>query len=185
MNSEFTDVQRLILANQYQILAYLASQNKDTALAKIYTQLQETFNKGFSRNYKAIQTDIDSFTNDDDLISDAQQQEVEYLLDMYQYLLNHYKLAKKEYPDLPEIKFIGYDHQGVHEGKKLSYLNFILNTLEAYPDVKKAFKGDTDSHGFTSLHNKMFDTYVEIRESGQLYQKEQINDNVKNILESK
>ena len=104
---------------------------------------------------------------------------------MYQYIIDKYESAKKVYDNLPEIRFTGYDLNSPYEVKKLSYMNFIFDTLGRYPDVKSAFddKNERNSHGDTSFHDGMLAKYVDLHEYEDFY--DDSDKYVKEILEAK
>lgn len=162
----FTEAERLILANQYKILHELSSQKKDGSKEK-YEQLIGVFNNGYTNEYHLIEED--EFVPDTLVLDFKAQKEVCDLISMYQFLLNSYEEAREKYSDIPEIRFVGYD--GNNEAHKLAYMNYILDTLDLYDDVKKAFKsvGERNSHGATHAHDDMLAKFKELKDNDELY----------------
>lgn len=177
-----TETERLILANQYKILAELSSK-KDDGSKELYNQLFEVFNNGYTSEFDNVQNTGDYFVYDKDILDNQGQIEVHDLISMYQYLLNSYQSAKEVYPDLPEIRFIGYDLNSAYEAKKLSFMNYIFDTLERYPDVKDAFdkRSERNSHGHTHIHDDMLAKYVEVKDNDDFYK--EYDKYVKQILD--
>jgi len=165
-----TETERLILANQYKILAELTSEKRDGS-KELYNQLFEVFNSGYTSEFDNVKNTGDYFVYDEDILDSKAQIEVHDLISMYQYLLNSYQSAKEEYEDLPEIRFVGYDLNSEYEAKKLSFMNYIFDTLERYPDVKNAFdkQSERNSHGNTHIHDDMLAKYVEVKSNEDFY----------------
>ncbi len=178
-----TETERLILANQYKILSEL-SLNKDDGSKEIYDELFEVFNNGYTSDYDVVVTGSDYFVYDENVLDNEGQIEVQDLIAMYQYLLNHITSAKNVYKDLPDIRFVGYDLNDSYEAKKLSYMGFIFDTLKRYEDVNKAFGGSSErnSHGDTYEHEKMLQKYREVRNNGDFYK--ETDNYVKEIIEA-
>ncbi|MDU7281951.1 YfbU family protein [Leuconostoc citreum] len=177
---KFSESERLILANQYKILHELSSQKNDGS-KEIYNQLIEIFNNGYTNEYNLIEEN--QFVPDTAILDIKGQSEVRDLISMYQFLLNSYDSAKEKFNDLPEIKFVGYDLNNNYEAHQLSYMDYILDTLNQYNDVKKAFGsiGERNSHGATHAHDEMLAKFKELKDKGVLY--DDSKNSVKQILD--
>lgn len=178
---EISETERLILSNQYKILSKL-SQDKDDGSKEAYDQLSEIFYNGYTAHYDEVTFSVDNFVYDEALLDTEDQKEVQDLLSMYQYLINHFESAKKTYKELKNIHFVGYDLNSPYEAKKLSYMNFLFDTLKTYPDVNQAFS-DRNSHGITYAHDGMLHKYLEVRHNDDFYKN--TDKYVKEIIEAK
>lgn len=167
MNS-LTEFERLSLYNQYTLLADVAQLREDNYAEKQYKLAAEIFRNGYSAEYDKEDVPLDRFYKDADTITDEEQEEVSHLLSMYSYLTDHYDNSKKKFPDLAEIKYVGYDDNDTSGNRKNSYLNFILNDKGLYERVKKAFSENsngTNSHGNSSPRISMLNKYLEIHKN--------------------
>ncbi|MDC2815432.1 YfbU family protein [Leuconostoc suionicum] len=185
MNSEFTEKERLILANQYQILAELAELRDNKVEAESYRKANKVFYYGYSEKYQDADI-LGYFEDDNSKISKQGQVEVWNLLKMYDFLIDHYEEAKKQYPDLKEIQFIGYDANDDKENVKMNYMRFIFEEENLFKNVKEKFStgnNSINSHGSTIIHESMLKTYLNMSRDNTLYDNPALN--VKNILESK
>lgn len=170
--NKITEFERLSLYNQYTLLADVAQLREDNDAEKQYRSTAEIFRNGYSAEYDREDNTLLGFYKDEDVITDEEQEEVGLLLSMYSYLSNHYDSSKKKFPDLAEIKYVGYDDNDTSGNRKNSYLNFILNDKGLYEQVKKAFSENssgTNSHGNSSPRISMLNKYLELHKNEDFY----------------
>lgn len=155
--------ERLIIANQYQILGEFAKLRKDDKAIQDYENLATAYRNGFSNHYDDLIQDIN--LGDDELITVEEQDEVSNLLAMYRFLNYNYDSALAKYSDLQEIPYIGYDAN--NEESKYSYLVYYLNQLNLFSDLQEvAQKSDSfpNSHDDTDVkRNAMLKVYNAIK----------------------
>jgi uncharacterized protein len=110
---KLTTVERLMLANQYQILEKLCPKE-----AAYYAEVRETVEQGYEGHYYRLLRSITRET-----VSKEQCDEVLDVLTMFSCLKSSYKaLTDKTGIKASEVKFDGFD--GNSEGDLLSFANF-------------------------------------------------------------
>ncbi len=127
---QVSDVERIILANQYKILARLYPDS-----AKKYTQFKKIVEGGFETEYPRLRA---GFADDSDPES---CQEVANILEMFRAL----DIASKSLGDLSDLKthrmkFQGFD--GHHEGPQLDYVRHVMKQGR----WEESNREDLDSH---------------------------------------
>lgn len=155
---ELTDKERLMLANQYQILGIL----KNDAY---YTCMAESLASGHPWLYKQI------FDNFSENLSDAKTEHVLKILEIYGVLKDSYNaLTDQEGIDMHSVNFPGFD--GNNEIDLLSFAEDLIkhgrfsNTLGATA---------INSHmQTTDMYERMIERWVELGRPGYPYSKEVI-----------
>ena len=139
---EMSSTQRLILANQYKLMALLDSQN-----AKQYQRMETIVRGGFALELKELDKDF----------SDISEQECKTVLDtleMYNALqVSYNNLADKSALNPHRLQFVGYC--AVREKKYLNYLRFITATEGKYQEFMQC------EHGCDS-QTPMWDKYIKM-----------------------
>lgn len=131
MELTLTIKDRLILANQYQILELL-----DNKQSKYYANLQTILMRGYVGHYSELVTAF----NEDQLTAE-QCAEVRDILQMYRMLGNAYKeLSDKTGIDPEHIKFAGFDQN--EEPTHYSYASFLIEDQRRWQEAA----GDINSH---------------------------------------
>lgn len=116
---EMTVTQRLILANQYELMALLDSEN-----AAKYHRLQMIVKGGFQKELKELDKDFSD-------LSEAECNAVRDTLELFNALeISYNNLADKSAISANRIKFVGYC--AIKEKKYLQYLRFITQTEAKY-----------------------------------------------------
>ncbi|WP_349515610.1 YfbU family protein [Leuconostoc suionicum] len=183
---KLTEFERLSLYNQYTLLADIAKLQHDSSSEKNYNLTAEIFKNGYTAEYDMQDNALNDFYTDEMTITDEEQEEVGSLLSMYSYLTNNYNGAKKKFPNINEIRYVGYDDNTKVGARKNGYLNFIMSDKNQYNHVKKGFQKNedsTNSHGYGAPRVSMLKKYLELHENEDFY-----NDSdkyVKEILEAK
>lgn len=121
--SKLTKIERLILLNQYDILAKLDPQGKDH-----YEKVREILESGYEFHYHQL------FDHIGDEFPEDYQAEVFDTLDMFEVIGDSYKaLQDKDGIDPMRVRFWGYD--GNTEGAWLGYINFLVEKDDRYTHV--------------------------------------------------
>jgi len=155
MNLEFKD--RLILSNQYRILAVLYPNEADS-----FRGAQKVVENGYELNYDWISEHISPQP-----MSDEHCREVLDILEMFRHLGYAYDaLEDKTEIDEHHIRFLGFD--GNNEGAYLSYADYIINDTGRYQESKNA--GDNlNSHMPTiAMYRRMLRAWEPLRDKHPL-----------------
>lgn len=116
---EMTTTQRLILANQYKLMALLDAEN-----AAQYNRLQRIVKGGFELELKEVSKEFLDLSEEECRI-------VRETLEMYNALqVSYNNLADKSDISEKRLQFLGYC--AVRERKYLNYLQFIADTDSKY-----------------------------------------------------
>ncbi|NBI13608.1 YfbU family protein [[Haemophilus] felis] len=125
---EMTATQRLILANQYKLMALLDSEN-----AKKYQRLETIVKGGFEKELKELDKEFAD-------LSEAECENVLNTLEMYHALqVSYNNLEDKSALTPHRLQFAGYC--AVREKKYLNYLRFIVNVEGKYQDFMRCEHG--------------------------------------------
>lgn len=140
---DISNVQRLILSNQYKIMTFLDPDN-----AERYRRYQTIIERGFGLQMNELERD---FTE----LSEETCRTIINIMEMYHALqISNTNLRDylKEKADIDErrLNFLGFD--AATESRYLSYVRFLVNTEGRYTHF------DSGSHGFNS-QTPMWDKY--------------------------
>lgn len=140
---DISNVQRLILSNQYKIMTFLDPDN-----AERYRRYQTIIERGFGLQMNELERD---FTE----LSEETCRTIINIMEMYHALqISNSNLRDylKEKADIDErrLNFLGFD--AATESRYLSYVRFLVNTEGRYTHF------DSGSHGFNS-QTPMWDKY--------------------------
>lgn len=125
---EMTSTQRLILANQYKLMALLDSNN-----AKHYQRLEAIVKGGFALELKALDKEFSD-------LSESECHAVLNTLEMYHALqVSYNNLSDKSELTPHRLKFAGYC--AVNEKKYLNYLRFITSVENKYQEFMQCEHG--------------------------------------------
>jgi uncharacterized protein YfbU (UPF0304 family) len=145
-----TPVERLMLANQLQILEKLDSEN-----AEIYRKDRDIIVHGYTIQYD------DVFTEISDEMSVDECRYVYDVLDLYRVLIRSYdELKDKEGLTPYNVKFQGFD--GNNESKRLAFAEH----LKKQGRWEETLKGGLNSHSIStlSLYPRMLERFEPIRQ---------------------
>lgn len=135
---KLTKVERLILSNQYMILAKLYPDDEEQ-----YINDREIVTSGYVYNYDSL------FDVIEEEFSHDQCRYVLDILEMHRTLLfsfNELKESDRDGLDLSDVKFRGFD--GNNDGKCLAYTEFFIDRLQRYGELQNP--GGYNSHSNTS-----------------------------------
>lgn len=157
-NIELGDADRLILANQYEILAELKDDEH-------YALMAETLRAGHKWLYDQY---FDSLSEN---LSDAETQHVLGILGIYGDLKSSYDdLADKSGIDANEVNFPGFD--GNNECELLSFANSLIKHRRFEVTLGKAAR---NSHmPTTAIYSRMIEKWMELGQPRYPYSKEVI-----------
>lgn len=143
---EMTTTQRLILANQYKLMALL-----DPANAKTYARSEAIVRGGFSLELKALDNEFNN-------LSVEECQTVLDTLEMYKALqVSYNNLTDKAEVTEHRLKFTGYC--AVREKKYLNYLHFITGTEGKYQEFMHCEHGCDSQTPMWDKYTKMLDAW--------------------------
>lgn len=153
-----TDVERLILANQYEILGAL---KKDTH----YTKLAEALRDGHKWLYEQ------SLEGVSEVMSDKAAEDVLKIIEIYSAMKDSYRdLADKSGIDKHLLEFRGFD--GNHEGELLHFAR-ALRENGRFEDTLK--QGDLNSHmPMRGIYDRMVGAWVKLGRPEFPYSREAI-----------
>ena len=143
---ELTEKERLAFINQLQILEKLYPNGK-----KHFRQKRTALENGFVHEYSKMT----EFLYDE--LSKEDCEEVLNILDMYTAITS--SLGELEEGDNLHkhsfAKFKGFD--GNHEGNRMSYVEYCINDLQLYKELKMTSNGTFNSHSeMLETYQKMF-----------------------------
>jgi len=128
LQRSLTNVDRLLLYNQFEMLRLLTLNSDSPGNAETYEERQEIIASGYHWHYGDIFAHIEEPTPYKD------SEEVIQILEMYRAIDNF----RVENPDSdfssPYIKFLGFD--GNNEIEQFSYARFIIQTQERFSESK-------------------------------------------------
>ncbi len=128
---EMTHAQRLILSNQYKMMAMMDPDN-----AERYRRYQTIIERGYGLQLRELDRDFDE-------MSEETCRTIINVMEMYHALqVSRDNLKEQEMPDARRVAFIGFD--AATESRYLSYVRFMVNTEGRYTHF------DSGSHGFNS-----------------------------------
>lgn len=152
MDKTLSDKERLILANQYEILSRLT---EDEYEKKQFENLKDIFVSGYSRYY-SVATEYFS-----DEVSDDECKFVTDVLSLYRdlyYSREHCKEAQESIKET-EVLFKGFDLNDETEVKYYSFYRFLVEQLGRYEEIKELIASGKiegyNSHGFGPSMNKL------------------------------
>jgi len=135
---QLSKIERLILANQYEILATLSSNDKDRE--KSYLERKKIVDEGYLYEYECLFESIQ-----ENKMTEGEYQEVSEILTMYNDIQYSYKnLADKGGIDEQEIIFEGFDMN--LEAGQYCYTNFLLTKLGTDRQFLPKRSPDLNSH---------------------------------------
>ncbi|MEB9421054.1 YfbU family protein [Bacillus cereus] len=146
--------ERLILANQYEILSRLT---QDEYEKKQFENLQNIFASGYSRYYSLA---TEHFSDE---VSDEECKFVVDVLSLYSSLYYSRKNNKEvqDAIDEKDVLFKGFDLNDSTEVKYYSFYKFLVQDLERFVEFKELIESgkieDYNSHGFGPSMKKLAD----------------------------
>lgn len=145
---EITLTQRLILVNQYELMAHLDEQNADK-----YRKFQAIIKGGYQLEMKELYKDFSQ-------LSEEQCQTILNILEMYQALqVSYNNLQDKSDISEHRLKFLGFC--AIREKKHINYLSFIATYNKKYQDVISCPNGCDAQTPMWDKYNKMLDVWNE------------------------
>ncbi|MDO4430737.1 MAG: YfbU family protein [Lonepinella koalarum] len=142
---EMTTTQRLILANQYKLMALLDAEN-----ATQYQRLERIVKGGFELELKDVSKEFLDLSEEECRI-------VRDTLEMYNALqVSYNNLADKSAISEHRLKFLGYC--AVRERKYLNYLRFIADTDSKYQGLMACENSCDAQTPMWDKYSKMLDT---------------------------
>ncbi|WP_146548172.1 YfbU family protein [Rummeliibacillus suwonensis] len=152
MDSSLSIKDRLIIANQYEILSRLT---EDPHEKKQFENFRDIFTAGFSRYY-SLATEYFS-----DELSDEECKFVIDVLSLYRdlYYSREHSVKAKEVIDEKDVLFNGFDLNDETEVKYLSFYEFLVKQLGRYEEIKELMESGKiesfNSHGFGPSMRKL------------------------------
>ncbi|MDO4626957.1 MAG: YfbU family protein [Pasteurellaceae bacterium] len=143
---EMTSTQRLILANQYQLMGLLDPKN-----AAKYARLERIVKGGFALELKELDNEFSD-------LSEAECRIVLDTLEMYHALqVSYNNLDDKSALTPHRLQFTGYC--AVREKKYLNYLRFITTEQNKYQEFMRCEHGCDSQTPMWDKYNKMLDVW--------------------------
>ena len=143
---EMTSTQRLILINQYELMALLDKENADK-----YRRYQNIIKGGYRLNLKELHKEFSELSEDE-------CKTVINTLEMYQALqVSYNNLHHKEDMTPHRLKFLGYC--AIREKKYLNYLGFIAENDKKYRDLIQCPNGCDAQTPMWDKYIKMLDVW--------------------------
>lgn len=134
---QLSDIERLILANQFRILEGLASNDE---LKKNYRDKQIIVERGYIMEYEQL-----ICTLQDNNMSETDYKEVREILTMFNDIQWSYdNLTDKTGVDANQITFKGFDMHT--EAEQCEYAKFFLKGSQVSPDFLRKMSSDMNSH---------------------------------------
>lgn len=143
---EMTTTQRLILVNQYKLMALLDRDN-----APQYNRLEHIVKGGFALELKEISKEFLDLSKDEcRMVRDT--------LEMYNALqVSYNNLVDKTTISAHRLQFVGYC--AVREKKYLNYLNFITEVEGKYQEIIHKVQGCDSQTPMWDKYSKMLDIW--------------------------
>jgi len=168
---KLTKIERLILSNQYRILASLYPDE-----AKAFETNRKVVEEGYTYQYSWLA---------DHLSSEVPEEDSRYVLDvldMFSDLLFSFdQLTDKSGIDAYDVKFRGFD--GNNETSLMSYARFFVQDLDRYNEFQNH---DFNSHmPTTALYSRMLEVYRPIKAACREGMRRLSKDEIIQIIESK
>ena len=163
MDKSLSMKERLILANQYEILSRLATDEDER---KHFENIRDIFESGFSRYYSYA---TEPFSEE---VSQDECEFVVDVLDLYSTLYYSWLRNPQAHEEIDEKKvlFKGFDLNDNQEIKYLVFYEFLVEKLERYSEIKDLMNAGKiesfNSHGFgpsMSTLSRMIEKYKEIK----------------------
>lgn len=152
---KLSKAERLILANQYQLL----STTENEYLSKETCQNYSTI---LLEGYELLYDDI--FSGMDHIVSSEKGRFVLDVLTMYRIISNSFNRLSETSLTKEDIAFRGFD--GNDETEEFSFFKFFTNKYNRFEDLKENEFMRENSHGHTiSRYEKELDTYNKIIKS--------------------
>lgn len=146
--AELTDIERLILSNQYKILSSL-----DNKMSNHYSIASEVFRRGYSNLY-------DDYLSMSIPLSKEESNLAYGVLNLYRELNNSYlSLKDKKSISKQDVAFPGFDADDSKESRLLSFSKFIVDTSGDYEMIKENLGGDP-----WVSHMPILDKYIKMIE---------------------
>jgi uncharacterized protein YfbU (UPF0304 family) len=144
--------ERLILANQYDILSRLA---KGEYEKKEFENLRDIFTSGYTRYYSLATERFE------DEVSEEECKFVVDVLDLYRdlYYSREHSAEAKATINEDDVLFRGFDLNDGIQVKYFSFYKFLVEQLGRYEEIKELIKAkkieDYNSHGFGPSMQKL------------------------------
>lgn len=138
---DMTNAQRLILSNQYKMMADLQPEQ-----AKKFHRLQTIVERGYSLQMRELDKNFGC-------ISEQECREIIDIMEMHHAMQESYKMlvqSEQSQVDDRRLKFLGFDIATEHQA--VNYVRFIVGTENMYPQFAD------ESHHFNA-QVPMFDKY--------------------------
>ncbi|EJF33736.1 hypothetical protein JC2156_05500 [Weissella koreensis KCTC 3621] len=176
----FTEEQRVLLVNQFEILAKLAKLDGEHDESKSYENASFAVQMGYSYDWAFENTHLQSLGKTH--ITENDQKYVIDVMNMYNYIYGVYnELNEEDKKKIPksELEFKGFDgHEPAY-----GFYKFITDDLERFKTVTEFVESnhwDEDSHGFNGNLNDMVERYLKIMDNH--IENESKFQNLKNVL---
>lgn len=153
MKNIFTDNERLILYNQYQILSIL---EEDEVLKKEYNHYMKVLQNGYVHDYSMF---------NDYIYEEMDTEDCEFVwkvLQMYRTIYSSFYALESPSISKDEITFKGFD--GNEEPDEYAYCKFIINDLERYQELL-----DNNPHKDLNTHTNTKSRYKNMLDKFSAY----------------
>lgn len=151
-----TEVERLILFNQYSILSKLANDAGDKDTADIYETYKTILLDGYKHDYSQL---LGIFGDE---LSETKSKFVWDVLELYRAIYDKVHTLspekRKQYSEY-KLKFRGFD--GNEEIEYYSYCKFIIQDLGRYAEIYENGKNELNSHcNIINYYNKLLEIWM-------------------------
>lgn len=150
---KYTEYQRQSLINQYELMMLLSDLKEGNDTSEIsFDDIKvrlKALREGYTGFYDGEATSLS------DEVSEETQKDVNKLLNMYKFIQSSISESNQTMP-----VFYGYDAN--EQSSHYSYMLFLLNDLNAYPDVKERLKDNLNTHGFDGDRDVWLKRYKEL-----------------------
>lgn len=161
MDKSLTIKERLILANQYDILAKLTDDDHEK---KHFENLREVFTSGYSLYYSLA---TEWFSEE---VSENECRFVTDVLNLYRVLYFSWSRndEMKEVIDEKDVLFNGFDLNDSQEVKYYSFYKFLVEQLDRYSEIKDLMNEgkikDFNSHGSPPSMDSLSNMILKLKE---------------------
>jgi len=146
---KLSKVERLILANQYQLLSNEENEYLTKEMCLNYSTI-------LLQGYELLYDDL--FSGMDEVVSSEKCSFVGDVLNMYRIISNSFRRLPRTSLSKEDIAFKGFD--GNEETEEYSFLNFLINDYKRYRELKENKFMQENSHGhMISRYQEELDTY--------------------------
>lgn len=159
---ELTRVERMILRNQFRILAKLEPNESD-----YYEQAQTVLEEGYEAHYEGLFQDVD-----EDTLSEQQCGEVTAILNMFREIkIGLSKLEDTSGINMYRAAFDGFDFNDSHELRLGKYAEFFCEKLDRFDEIRPS---SYNSHALRLTDYRHMMMRMPTLKGGEVMTKEQI-----------